>query len=628
MKYCQLTTYTITGAPAPTGFPQEHQVPVICNDSLYNPAVESPGATVSILAAKADGYDAQADMFEMVAEKIGFLPHDICIEPCYQNSAAASDAAFQHYNSTVFQIDDREYNSDLSYFDKGGNDWSFSDGRVENNVNVPHATGGFTMESMQRPIVGGLSASWRTYAGVDHYDLTFYVFPEAFITSGVYNMAALSESPNHTGDLNWRLYVKVTVSMWSQLYDGVMKYNCFIDVVSSDRHVWEWNLYMVGIPTGTIHDPNDPMPGDQNNNNEGGNGNGDNINDPVTIPVIPSSDMTTSGSLRIYSMSAADIKSMFDYLHANDPGTSIVKWWSNPIQGIISIHYLPYPVKLKAGGSEAIKILGLNTGVSANPAEQFQTIHFGYYDLALDSKSYLDYSPYTKVSIYLPGIGIRELNTDDVMGQRIWVVYHCDNVTGQFMAYVSVGASEAKSSVKYTFSGQVAAAFPISQENWGNTFIAGATLAAGALATGVVAAGAGAAAGGGAAAGSAAGTAAGAAEAGAAGGVTASGIAGGAVNVGNSLANLAKPTISRSGTVSGTTSLFAVKKPYLIVERPNYQAGFNLFAQSKGYPCGKFFKFDDLDGYAVIESVELSGIPATVVELNEIESLLKSGVHF
>ena len=459
--------------------------------------------------------------------------------------------------------------------------------------------------------------------------MTYFIYPEAFISSGVYNMYSLRETLTHPGDLNWKLYVKVTVSMWFGTYDGVTKPNCFIQVQSIDRAVSEWNQYMVNIPTGTIYDTNDAFPPDETNpGNEGGNGPGDNINDPVIIPTLPSSDMTSSGSLRIYSMSAADIKSMFDYLHANDPGTSIVKWWSDPIQGIISIHYLPYPVKLKTGGSEAIKILGLNTGVSAVPAEQWQEINFGYYDLTFDSKSYLDYSPYTKVSIYLPGIGIRELNTDDVMGQRIWVVYHCDNVTGQFMAFIAVGSTAAAASVKYTFSGQVASAFPISQENWGNTFIAGATLAAGALATGVVAAGAAAAAGGGAAAGAAGGTAAGAAEAGAVGGTAASGIASGAVNVGNSLSNLAKPSITRSGTVSGTTSLFSVKKPYLIVDRPNYQAGFSQFAVCKGYPCGKFLKFDELKGYAVIENVELSGIPATVNELNEIETLLKSGVHF
>ena len=82
-----------------------------------------------------------------------------------------------------------------------------------------------------------------------------------------------------------------------------------------------------------------------------------------------------------------------------------------------------------------------------------------------------------------------------------------------------------------------------------------------------------------------------------------------------------------AGTVTGTTSLFAVKKPYLIIESPNYLS-YDGFDSTKGYPYGQYVQFKTLKGYAVIEGVHLSGIPATVVELNEIEELLKSGVHF
>ena len=340
--------------------------------------------------------------------------------------------------------------------------------------------------------------------------------------------------------------------------------------------------------------------------------------------------MTSSGSLRIYTLSAAQVKQVFDYLHSHDPAAAVLKWWSNPMQAIISLHYLPYAIKHN-GATEEFQVLGTPTGITGfQPAVQFQEINFKYVDLELDSGSYLDYSPYTKVSIYLPGIGIRELNTDDVMGKRVWVKYQCDNATGQFVAFVGVGnknTPESKVSVRYTFSGQVAASFPITQENWGNTYIAGATLAAGALAMGVTA-GAAAAAGGGAAAGEAAGTAAGAAEAGAAGGASAANVAGGAVSIGNSLSNLAKPSVSRSGAVSGATSLFAVKKPYLIIEAPDWYDYKDDFAGVKGWPYGLYQDFSKLKGYAVIEGCHLHNIIATVGELNEIEALLKSGVIF
>ena len=210
------------------------------------------------------------------------------------------------------------------------------------------------------------------------------------------------------------------------------------------------------------------------------------------------------------------------------------------------------------------------------------------------------------------------------MGKTVWVTYNCDNVSGQCSAFVLAGTSENNRSVKYSYSGSLAAPFPISQNNWGNSYIAAATLAAGALAAGVSMAGAaaGAAAGGASAGGATAGAAAGEA----AGGVTAAGAAGMAMNVGTGVTSLAKPSVSRSGTVSGTTSLFSVRKPYLIIERPNVIDVSDL-NKLRGYPCAKTYKLGDITGYTEIERVHLNNIIATAEELNEIEALLKSGVH-
>lgn len=449
-----------------------------------------------------------------------------------------------------------------------------------------------------------------------HFQYSFTVFDDDFLSSGSFNFSALDYTEDD------KAYVGlVTVNIWLQ-QDG--KFNCNI-VLSSFIYNFAGIKVRYDGKSVDVKNSEDPNNTNQDPNNKGGNGDGDTGDDPVTVPVLPDSDMTEAGSIRIYAPTKAEIASLFNYLHSANIGDSIYKLWQNPIQGIVSLHYLPYPLTLKSNTKVSIDFVGLPTGVTAYAANQFQSINFGYVKVGNVKNNYLDYSPYTKIQIYLPGIGIRDINTDDVMNKYIRVKYNCDNVTGQFVAFVLVGNTytESDMSVKYTFSGCVAAPFPISQNNWGNTYIAAATLAAGALAGGVAAAGgAGAAAAG-------AGAGAGAAEAGAASAagseVTAASVGGNITNIGTAALQLAKPSITRAGTVSGTTSLFGVREPFLIIERPNQQ-DFNDFNKIKGYPCGKTFVLGDISGYNQIESIHLTGIQAMVEEINEIEALLKGGV--
>ena len=451
-----------------------------------------------------------------------------------------------------------------------------------------------------------------------HFQYLFTVFDNDFLSSGSFNFSALDYTEDD------KAYVGlVTVNIWLQ-QDG--KFNCNI-VLSSFIYNFAAIKVRYDGKSVNVRNSEDPNNTDQDPNNKGGNGDGDTGDEPVQVPVLPDADMTEAGSIRIYAPTKAQVAALFNYLHSANIGDSIYKLWQNPIQGIVSLHYLPYPLTVKGDTRVSVDFVGLPTGVTAYAANQFQSINFGYCKVGNVKNNYLDYSPYTKIQIFLPGIGIRDINTDDVMNRYIRVKYNCDNVTGQFVAFILVGDTKTESDmgVKYTFSGCVAAPFPISQNNWGNTYIAAATLAAGALAGGVAAVGGAGAAG---AAGS--GAAAGAAEAGAAAAgseVTAAGVSSSITNIGTAALQLAKPSITRAGTVSGTTSLFGVREPFLIIERPNQQ-DFRDFNKVKGYPCGKTFVLGDsrLKGYTQIESVHLSGIPATVSEINEIETLLKGGV--
>ena len=333
------------------------------------------------------------------------------------------------------------------------------------------------------------------------------------------------------------------------------------------------------------------------------NGGFDNDSDPTPIPDLPGIDITATGGIKLYKCTNTDIAALISYLNSNTPGDAVLKMWQNPIQAVLACYYLPYPVT--AGTAATITALGLSTGVAAYTASQWQQWSLGsvFVDYSCGN-CFLDYEPYSTIQIYLPFIGIRRMNMDEVVGKSVGVTYQFDNTSGACVAYVTVGGS-----VKYSFAGSCAVGIPLTQENWGQFYMAAATSAAGALAGGI---------------GGAVGAAAqGAGKLGALGAA-----AKGAVEGGGGLSSLtAKPTVSRSGSICGAASALGYPAPYLIIEYPEKAKVANP-APVTGLTCGRTLSLGSLSGYNVIEHVHLHGIAATGPELEEIERLLYEGVVF
>ena len=356
-----------------------------------------------------------------------------------------------------------------------------------------------------------------------------------------------------------------------------------------------------------VYDPANPFDNKQPDGDDGGGAPSDDDTDPVEVPDLPSLDISDLGGINLYRVTATDVRDLLAFLNTATPGANILKWFTNPIQAIVSLHVVPYPVEVV--GSDAIKVLGLSaTGTAGYKIKQFQEWDLGgvLVPYGFDN-TFLDYEPFTKVSIYLPFVGIRALDADEVMGQSLNVTYQFDNVSGSCIAFITINGS-----VRYTFSGSCAIGIPISQSNWGQTYMAAATIAAGGI-TGAVGAGVGAMAGA-----TSMGAVAGQAAIGAGQGIaTASGLG----------SAIGKPSVSRSGAISGAASALGVPYPYLIIERPVKAPSANP-APVTGLISGRTLSLGSLTGYNIIESVHLSGVPATASELDEIERLLYQGVVF
>ena len=351
-----------------------------------------------------------------------------------------------------------------------------------------------------------------------------------------------------------------------------------------------------------VYDPANPFDNKQPDGDEGGGASSDDGSEPVDVPDLPSLDISDLGGFNLYRVTATDVKALFTYLNSHDPGEAILKWIQNPIQGIISLHVLPYPVEVVNGAE--VTILGMTTGVAGYKVKPFQKWKLGGVRVPYGfDNTFLDYEPYTKVAIYLPFIGIKELIADEVVGQSVTVTYEFDNISGACIAFVSIN-----NEVRYSFTGSCAMSLPINQQNWGQAYMAAATVAAGALAGGIGSAGAALAQG------------AGGAE------IAAAGLMG-TVQGSGGFGAIQKPTISRSGCISGAAAALGVPHPYIIIERPTKASAANP-APVTGLISGRTLPLSSLTGYNIIEHVHLHGISATGPELEEIEKLLYQGVVF
>lgn len=134
----------------------------------------------------------------------------------------------------------------------------------------------------------------------------------------------------------------------------------------------------------------------------GGGGGSFNIHsDPIGIPLLPSLSAMSSGLLTIYAPTLAQIQALGGYLWSDDILDELAKMWADPLELIVSLSIIPLAVQRV--GERNVKLGALSSGVSMSTVpSQYVQLDCGTINLQEFYGSSLDYSPYTKVSIYLP----------------------------------------------------------------------------------------------------------------------------------------------------------------------------------------------------------------------------------
>lgn len=375
-----------------------------------------------------------------------------------------------------------------------------------------------------------------------------------------------------------------------------------IDIAESNPMIPIFDTFTEGYNEADIegwywHNPDNPYEFDDEAISYAGGGAGsfDNTSDTVGVPSLPTLSAVSAGFIAMYSPTLTQLNQLASFLWTDsmfDPD-NFKKLFSDPMECIIGLTIVP--VNPQTAGSMSVKVGYVDTGISMpRLSSQYAEVNCGTIQAQEFWGSALDYSPMTRLHLYLPYVGIREISADEVMNKSIGVKYHIDLLSGALTAFVT-----ANGSVLYQFNGQCALNVPMASSNFTH-MIQGAITSIGSVASTV---------------------ATGGASVGAGMALTATQLGASAAN--NAISN--KPSFSHSGSMGGSGGMLGVQTPYLIIERPRQSMpeGMNKFC---GFPSNINYKLYNLEGYTQVEYIHLENIPATGAELDEIEGLLRTGV--
>lgn len=321
----------------------------------------------------------------------------------------------------------------------------------------------------------------------------------------------------------------------------------------------------------------------------GGGGLFDHSSDAIDFSPLPTDYGTATKMFQVYLPTQTQLQDFADFLFSSTFDLDqLKKLFAEPMSYILGLAVLPLTVSPTSISAHNIYIGNVNTSVQAYLCNK-QFIEFDCGSLLVKPfwDAYLDYAPYTKMTLFLPFIGYKDLDTDDIVGKTLQIKYQIDIITGACMAQVKVGDS-----VRYSFVGQCSANIPLSSQDWTQS-IQGAISIAGQIG-GMASTGA----------------------------VSASGVS----NVASTAVNMVKPNVQRSGGFSGSGAFLGYKTPYLVITRP-VQALPEMQAEYKGFPSYINVYLGDCEGYTEIDSWYGDGFNCSRNELAEIDRLLKEGVY-
>lgn len=329
------------------------------------------------------------------------------------------------------------------------------------------------------------------------------------------------------------------------------------------------------------------------------NNNGDDIDTSDADNI--GTDIVSSGFLTLYNPTLSDIQDFNDWLFTSITDSiseQLKRLQTNPLEYVVSLS-MTHLAGISAQTSDLIKFAGISSGVTAPlVSKQFVTRDLGSLNVSEYFGTFLDYNPYTKISCYLPYIGIVPLDVNDVMSSTLNIKYTIDLLTGSCIAQIKctrnarTGNDSRINSVLYEFQGNCFINIPLTATDWHGAYNA--------IIQGIGAIGS------------------------AVGGNVPSALAQGASAVISQ-----KVSCQRTGSLQPSHGFMGIQTPYLILERPIQNMPYN-FKGFEGFTSNIRYKVKNLSGYTEIDSNTIWSDNfghATAEECEMIKDIMNGGVY-
>ena len=354
--------------------------------------------------------------------------------------------------------------------------------------------------------------------------------------------------------------------------------------LESEQEQWEPFFVGSGVEDADLFDPSEPA---------GGGGSDTYVDDEINFPDLPVDSVLDSEFLRLYHINTAQLNAIGRQLWSQNFFDNILKNYDSPFENIISLNMLPVNV---TGSSTLVYIGNFDTNVTGERiTNQFVDLDGGQVQIPKIFGNQLDFNPASTCQIFIPFIGYRDLDLDDLSGGVASLKYRIDLMTGNVLAMVKITQTDRyrHDSVEYHFNGNCATSIPISGANYMNMWsqqVSGAMGAAVAATSGNLI-----------------------------------GMAAGASSILTS-----KPSYQRSGNLSGNVGYMGQLRAYILLSSPIQEIPGNL-KMLKGLRSNIYRDFANLTGLQVIEEFRPNTTltkACTEEELEMIRAELAEGVIF
>jgi hypothetical protein len=328
---------------------------------------------------------------------------------------------------------------------------------------------------------------------------------------------------------------------------------------------------------------------------------------PTIVPIPPIATImpevlsggSGAGLWQMYNPSTSEISAFGKWLWEEPveglkaPGDTLKKLFQNPMDAIISLHRVY--VTPNTGGSQNIKVGYLDSGVAAPViTNRYVQKNMGSVTIKSINGNFMDYDG-IDLTIYLPFIGMRPLDTSVCMGATLTLIYNIDILTGTCVAMLSVSKNNI-SGIIYQWAGSMFESVPLTSSNMTGT-VQGALGLVGSAVTTI------------------------------AGAVTGSpaGIGAGVMGMARSATNT-HTNIQSCGSIGGNAGSLASRTPYIVLAITQTYNPYN-WQNIKGLPDNITTTIGSQHGY--IEGENPTGYSGNMSqsEWNEFESLLAKGIY-